>query len=251
MLYTILCRCYANWPVWVVRAGYEDRLSKSKDDVREAIANATGLRLDYVNPVCAKGGTSTDGKQGRRFFSPQIKPVLEQLLSKTSNKKHKDNIILLHNQLSIILRIISCSSLIDVVKFKAHCEATILNISTNFPWVKLNHTLHGAIQHSAELIEMNEGRSLGGYSEEGLEANNKDIRHFLEKRSRQCDSNMQLEDVHNRILERSDPYLIHVAARYTHNKYCRECGSTDHTIRSHKKHEVAAVKGLEHFILEE
>ena len=247
----VLYRCYANWPVWVVRAGYKDRLSKSKDDVREAIANATGLRLDYVNSVCAKGGTSTDGKQGRRFFSSQIKPVLEQLLSKASNNHYKDNIILLHHQLSLILRIISCTSIIDVSKFKVLCKATILNISTNFPWARLNHTLHGAIQHSAELIEMNEGRSLGGYSEEGLEANNKDIRRFLENRSRKCDANMQLEDVHNRILERSDPYLIYVASRFTQNKFCRECGSSGHPIRSHKKHEMAAVMGLEEFILKE
>ena len=63
------------------------------------------------------------------------------------------------------------------------------NIASNFPWAKLNHTLHGTIQHSTELIEMNGGESLGGYSEEGLEASNKDIRNYLVNLSRKCDNN--------------------------------------------------------------
>ena len=141
-------------------------------------------RTYYVNPVCAKGGTSTDGKQARRFFSCELEPVLKQLLNKKHNIKHKDNIILLHKQLSIILRVISCTRMIDTVKFKAHCKQTMLTITNHFPWAKINHTLHGSIQHSCELIQMNGDRSLGGYSEEGLEANNKDVRNFLEQLSR-------------------------------------------------------------------
>ena len=56
---------------------------------------------------------------------------------------------------------------------------------------------------------MNGGESLGQYSEEGFEANNKDVCKYLEHLSRKCDNNMQIEDVHHRLLERSDPYLIH------------------------------------------
>ena len=84
----------------------------------------------------------------------------------------------------------------------------------NFPWAKLNHTLHGTIQHSTELMEMNEPHGLGAYSEEGLEANNKDVRNFLEHLSRKTNSNIQLEDVHHRILERSDPYICHMASKF-------------------------------------
>ena len=42
----------------------------------------------------------------------------------------------------------------------------------------------------AELIRMNRGESLGWYSEEGFEANNKDIRNYLEHLGRKCDSNI-------------------------------------------------------------
>ena len=136
----------------------------------------TGLCLDFVCSAGAKGGTSTDGKQARRFFSNELIPVLEELLSKANNKKHQQNVILLHKQLSIVLRVISCTRRIDTDKFSRHCQQTIDTIVQKFPWVRLCDTLHGSIQHSAELIQMNGGVSLGWYSEEGLEANNKDIR---------------------------------------------------------------------------
>ena len=62
-----------------------------------------------------------------------------------------------------------------------------MTICNDFPWARYNHTLHGAIQHSAELIEMNLGLSVGWQSEEDLEANNKDIRNYLETSSKKCD----------------------------------------------------------------
>ena len=118
-----------------------------------------------------------------------------------------------------------------------------------FPWAQLNHTLHGAIQHSGELIETNGGESLGWYSEEGLEANNKDIRKYLELLSRKCDNNKQIEDVHHRLLERSDPYLIHLTSKYIGNKVCTICKQTDHTVRSHGIHSSDKVDGIEEFFI--
>ena len=117
----------------------------------------------------------------------------------------------LHKQLSIILRVVLCTRKINIEIF-AHC-----NVATNFPWALLHHALHGAIQHSAELMEMNGGEILGWYSEEGLESNNKDIRNCLEWLSRKC-NNTQIEDVHHRLLERSDPYLIYDFSVYEGNK---------------------------------
>ena len=136
--------------------------------MRDTIKERTGLRLDYVCSAGAKGGTSTDGKQARRFFSNECVPVVKDLLSKQHNKKHQENVLRLHNQLSLILRVISCTRRIAVPKFASHCKETMNTIIDCFPWVRLNHTLHGAIQHSAELIEMNHGASIGFYSKEGL-----------------------------------------------------------------------------------
>ena len=100
--------------------------------------------------------------------------MIKQLLSKNCNKKHSENVLHLHKQLSLILRVISCTREIDTEKFTRHCKETTETMAMKFPWVRLCDTLHGSIQHSAELIEMNGGLGLGWYSEEGLEANNKD-----------------------------------------------------------------------------
>ena len=229
----VLYRCHLDYQKWEEKAGLENILKKSMDVVQYEIKERTGLRLDYICGAGGKGGTSTDGKQGRRFFSDELIIVIEGLLAKPHTHKHKENLLKLHHQISIILRIISCTRKIDVKKFSAHCEETMVNIATNFPWVLLNHTLHGAIQHSAELIEMNGGESLGWYSEEGLEANNKDIRNYLEHLSRKTGTNQQIEGVLNRLLERSDPYSCSIRSTYIQGKLCSICETTDHTAQTH------------------
>ena len=155
----------------------------------------------------------------------------------------------LHHQLSLILRVISCTRQIDTNKFSKHCHETTQTLAVKFPWVRLCDTLHGSIQHSAELIEMNGGLGLGWYSEEGLEANNKDIRRYLEQLSRKCDSNSQIMDVHHRLLERSDPYLIHVTSSLMRSKSCSICKSADHTVRSHDRCVVNDLEGIERFFV--
>ena len=246
----MLYRCHSDWPKWEQKAGLGQHLDRSKKEVRDKIKLETGLRLDYVCSAGGKGGTSTDGKQGRRFFSDELLPIIEDLLSKVNNKKYQENLLKLHHQLSIILRIVSCTRKIDVEKFAKHCEETMVNIATNFKWALLNHTLHGTIQHSAELIEMNGGESLGWYSEEGLEANNKDIRNYLERLSRKCDNNKQIEDVHHRLLERSDPYLSYITSTYIRGKSCSICEAKDHTCRSHDKYYLGDVNGIDDFFIE-
>ena len=120
------------------------------------------------------------------------------------------------------MRIISSQRKVDVDLFEQLCMDIPLNIVDNFPWVRLNHTLHGTIQHSTELIKLNSGYGLGTYSEEGLEANNKDMTSPIER----------LFDVMHRLLERSDP-LSMIEFEMIQTKSCSVCGSKDHTIRSH------------------
>ena len=99
--------------------------------------------------------------------------------------------------------------------------------------MKLNHTLHGTIQHSVELMATNDGCGLGNLSEECLESNNKDIRNYLQFLSRKTSPIEQITDVMCRLLERSDPGVVKQSSQWHPNKYCTECGANDHTIRSH------------------
>ena len=99
----------------------------------------------------------------------------------------------------------------------------------------MNDTLHATVHHSAELIRNNETSSLGALSEEGLEGNNKDIRNYLERFCRKTSMINQITDVMNRLLERSDPRISKQIIKQRSQKRCTECGSMDHTIRSHAR----------------
>ena len=190
----------------------------------------TGLYLDKVDSS-GKGGTSTNGNQGRRFFSEEVIACLKILVP----EQHRDNLLLLHQQVATVLSVVSSSRKIDTSKFKKLCEEASLNLCQNFPWVLINHTLHGTLQHSAELISVNDGYSLGNLSKECIEANNKDVRNYLQFLSRKTDTVHQLTDVVARLLERSDPRIIQRGLQSQRKKYCTECGGNDHTIKSHAR----------------
>ena len=95
---------------------------------------------------------------------------------------------------------------------------------------------------------MNGGKSIGWCSEEGLVATNKGIRNYPERLSRKCNNNYQIEDVHHRSLERTNPYLIRITSEYFERKLCTVCKSIDQTVRTHDAHQFA-VYGLEEFFM--
>ena len=128
--------------------------------------------------------------------------------------------LLLHRQLSTILSVVSSSQKVDLVKFKSLCLEASYNICDNFSWTRINHTLHGPLHHGVELITGNDGYGLGSLSEECLEANNKDIRNYLQFPSRKVSPEAQVTDVMNRLLERSDPGILHLSMASQRKKYC-------------------------------
>ena len=59
---------------------------------------------------------------------------------------------------------------------------------------------------------------------------------MAEFRSRKTSSNDQLTDVLGRLLERSDPYIVHKKMKFrTKCKPCLECGSTTHSTKRHER----------------
>ena len=226
----VLYRCHADYQQWIEKSDVRgEPVRRAKDRVLEAIYTETGLYLDRVNTAGGKGGTSTNGPQGRRFFSEEVLASIEKLV----DEKHRENLLLLHRQLSTVLSVVSSSRKIDLMKFKELCEQTSFHLCDNFPWVMMNHTLHGTLHHSTELMSLNDGHGLGSLSEECLESNNKDIRNYLQFLSRKTDPLLQLTDVMARLLERSDPIIQDITINFQPRKFCTECGAEDHTIRSH------------------
>ena len=140
----------------------------------ETIRQQKGLNLDGCNTADWKGGTSTNGPPGRQFFSEEFLDCFDKTWS---HDKHRETLINLHQKLSTILSVVSSSRKVDLYKMKDLSKNTVENISLNFKWAVLNCTLHGTIQHSVELMAMNDG--LGSLSEDCLEASNKDIQNYL------------------------------------------------------------------------
>ena len=130
--------------------------------------------------------------------------------------------------------------------YKKLClETSDLLSSDPFKWVRICHSIHGPIHHSVELIALNNNHGLGLYSEEGLEAGNKSTRYMLEHSTRKTDGNKQLEDVHNRQTEKSDPYNRYICSTFHSQTNCSVCGASDHTVRSHDSYTISSVNGLE------
>ena len=76
-----------------------------------------------------------------------------------------------------------------------------------------------------------------------MEANNKDIRNFLETHSRKTSREDQLKDVMQRLHERSDPKILSLIRNQSKLMRCKACGSPTHTIRSHNRIQEAASSG--------
>ena len=91
---------------------------------------------------------------------------------------------------------------------------------------------------------LNGNRGLSDLSVKCLEANNKDLRKFLEDYSRKTDPVLQLTDACNRELERSHPTIREIIAEFRPTKLCSTCGASSHTIRTHHKVMGGGVIGL-------
>lgn len=201
----LLARLKREFFVWVEKKTVlGEHIRLGKEEVLQTILEDTGMPLERVSGSNSKGGTSTDGNSGRRFFSEE----LVESLKKCVPSKYLTDVLRLHLLLSTILRVISSTKLVNFDVLKQYCEEASLIIAEKFPWARINYTLHGVLHHSCELIALNEYHGLGALSEEGLEAANKHIRRYLETHSRKNSSFNQIHDVMCRLLERSHPSVI-------------------------------------------
>lgn len=70
--------------------------------------------LDVVCRGGTKGGTSTDDKQGRRFFSEELAPTLK----KAAKEKYHVDLLRIHALLSAFLRVLSLQQLANIESYQ-------------------------------------------------------------------------------------------------------------------------------------
>ena len=181
----------------------QDRISKEKRTILEIIQDKTGLRLDQCDSGSSKtGGTSTTGKQGRKFFSYAVRGILVSCVP----LRHRTTLEKLIQLYSIILSAVSSTQPINILNFN-QLTTDFKKLLLNEKWIDYTMTVYLLIFHSCELIERNHDVALGELSEEALENSNKDIRNFREFLFRKCGHIMSPTDVFNRFFIRSDSVI--------------------------------------------
>ena len=227
----LLYRCNQSYECWMERKtiiGEHIRIGKA--NVQTILREERGLYLDQVSGANDKGGTSNDGNQARRFFHVDSADAVVSCV----HPKYKENIKKLHQNLSVLLRVISSTSEVDCEELSKLTMETSLFIPTEFKWAEINFTLHGLLHHSVELIVSNSGWSIGTLSEEALESNNKFVRRYLERFSRKISPVQQLTDAMSRLLERSDPGVLYRQNKIKRRIVCNICGAK-HKTDNHEK----------------
>ena len=229
----VLYRCNISFESWVEKSTVlGEPIRKAKVRVQNKL-ESVGIIVDRVSGANSKGGTSNDGNTARKFFTE----TYVDLIADCVDEKYKTVIRNLHKNLSCILRLVSSTEQIDHEKYSSLCKETALMIANELLWVDQNYTLHGVLSHSSELIYLNDGWSIGMFSEEPLESNNKFIRHYLERYARLSSPILQLTDVMSRLLERSHPSVIqkqkHILSET--KRTCEECNG-NHKTTNHQKY---------------
>ena len=106
----VLYRCHISYQCWIEKKTVLGLpLRRAKDRVQNILREKTGLVLDQVSGANDKTGTSNDGNQARRFFDINSR----QTISDCVEDKYKDTVTQLHQNLSVILRIVTSTSQVD------------------------------------------------------------------------------------------------------------------------------------------
>ena len=96
---------------------------------------------------------------------------------------------------------------VDVMALRDLGIEAMLAFQRTFPWAHLTPTLHKALAHGWELIQNNDGKGLGNFSESGIEALNKWIEYYRAHGSRQCNTDLSYKDVFHHLWHYSSPLL--------------------------------------------
>ena len=183
-------------------------LKESKDVVRSAIRDQTGVAID-IPDATGKGGTSTSGNTIHTLLSQERNiEVLRSLVPERFQEALHDCI----TRSYVITKLYNSTYKIDVDAYKEFCVDTKKKLLTSFngnarSWIYLTPTVHGVLEHAWELVEANEEKGLMAYTESSLECNNKILRLMRVALSKKTNQMENLTDCLNRLWIRSD---IHV-----------------------------------------
>ena len=153
---------------------YED-FCRAKTEVKETVFNQTGIKIDMPDAT-GKGGTTNTGNVCERVLTDY-----QHILVSLVPPRFQSDMIELLNRLWVLISVYTSKPKDDLevntTLYGELCVETydlIINCFKNsdYKWINVSPTLHMLLAHSWEIIEMNNNKGLGEYSESGLEHNN-------------------------------------------------------------------------------
>lgn len=105
-----------------------------------------------------------------------------------------------------MLTTLSRKDKLDDEAFGIYANETVDLLKKKYPWKRMSPTVHKLLFHSAAFIKHFNGK-IGLYSEEALEARNKDFKRFRRDFSRRTGRKENMSDVGARLLITSDPFI--------------------------------------------
>ena len=140
------------------------------------------------------------------FIHTQARNILAKLLVDPLVQQPFKEI---HIGLCAIIRVLNSQNrCINLPLYQNLCTSTYLRICETFPWAVISPSIHRVLAHSWEKIEMNGLYGLGSESEEGLEAQNKFIRHLREHGARKTSTEDNFSDTWNHLWRKSCPVIL-------------------------------------------
>lgn len=204
-------------------------LHQAKNQIQTKLFEKCGERWDLPDQT-GKGGTTTTGNTARKILhdSNNREVIIEML-----PEKHREDIRRYGQQLSVIIRLISSSELVNVERYKHFCTGINMSLLRSFPWIRITPSLHKILAHSWELMDMNDAHGLKSLDESGLEGNNKILRKIRTKLARKTSQQDNLTDCLRRLWVSSDPVVNDI--RENTKPFCKTCAVRGHSIRYCKK----------------
>ena len=179
------------------------KIRHSMEFTNEFLWEKRKIRIDYPS----QGGTTSTGNVVRTCFQSEIennKDFLYWIATLIPNQCQL-HVTTIYTNLSVILRIFNSDERMDR-KFFYPMQG---NIPTNFDCLPLGeHNSDKVLARSPQIIEeYNESRGMKSFSEEGLEACHKYVRHFREQLAR-TSFEANIQDIFTRLIAQSDYFSV-------------------------------------------
>lgn len=182
---------------WQMRSEEDKQIfSQTKKHIQNELRLQMGLLVDIPKPGY---GTTNDGNSASRFFD-------QHTLAASITGLDEDLI----NRFNVILQTISCGYAVDPDAFRNYAKVTAEKYVQLYPWYNMPSSVHKLLLHGADIIEA-ALLPIGMFSEEALEARNKDFRRYREFHTRKFSRVQTMTDLFNTLLFSSDPLISSIS----------------------------------------